>query len=168
MDYILSLGSNLGNRMNNLRRARRAVACVRIPGSMLACAPVYATEPVDVPARFNHLQFLNTVVRIASALQPRELLRYLHDIELSLGRKRHAMRYGPRIIDIDIITVGDIEMDTPNLILPHPHAAVRRFVLQPLAHLLPDMVLPGQRLPVRALLAGLPISPRVTLHAIEW
>jgi len=167
MEAILSLGSNLGNRLALLVQAREALDS--LPQTRLvASSRVYRTEPVDVPADSRAGTFLNALVVLETALAPPVLLAAAHAIELQLGRTRSAIRNAPRTIDIDLIACGNLRLDTPALQLPHPRAHLRRFVCEPLAELRPDLVLPGQQLPIRALLAALPASPSVTLAAEQW
>ncbi len=167
MEAILSLGSNLGNRLACLAQAREALASLP-QTSLVASSRVYLAEPVDVPADSHAWAFLNAVVVLETALTPPVLLVAAHAIELQLGRARSAIRNAPRTIDIDLIACGDLRLDTPALQLPHPRAHLRRFVCEPLAELRPDLVLPGQRLPIRAILTALPASPSVTLASEQW
>ncbi len=129
----LSLGSNVGNRMENLRAAIAALdgAGVRVR----RVSKIYETEPVD------YLQqewFLNCVVEGKSALGAVELLRELRRIEAGMGSVK-AFAKGPRIIDLDILLYGDAVMDTVELQVPHPRMAERRFVLVPLAEIAPQV-----------------------------
>lgn len=161
MESALSLGSNQGDRLDWLAHARHALAGT--PGvRILACSPVYETEPVEVPEAFTHQQYLNQVVIVETMLDARSLSDIVHAIEKRLGRTRGPTPNQPRIIDIDIITFGGLRSDTPDLTLPHPRAHTRRFVLQPLADLRPDMILPGKSLTIADLLRTLPPEPCVT------
>ena len=155
MESVLSLGSNQGDRLAWLLRARdalNALADVRV----LECSPVYETDPVDVPDAFARQLYLNQVVIVETDLDVHSFSNAIHAIEDQLGRTRSPTPNLPRTIDIDIITFGDLRSDAPDLTLPHPRAHTRRFVLQPLADLRPDMILPGESLPVSALLRTLP------------
>ena len=142
----LALGSNLGDRMANLRAAISALppfVCV------LACSPIYETEPwgfADQPA------FLNQVLLGETSLPPADLLRHLKSLEATLGRKP-IIRYGPRQIDIDILFYDDLLLETPTLTLPHPRLHERGFVLAPLADIAPDLLHPRLCKSVRELLA---------------
>jgi len=145
---FLSLGTNLGDRQANLEAAAAA-----LPPGMLpeAFSPIYETAPwgyADQPA------FLNQVVRAATDLPPMDLLAYLKDLETRLGR-RPSFRFGPRLIDLDILIYDDLQLSTPELTLPHPRLAERAFVLAPLADLAPEWVHPHLGKSVRELLAGL-------------
>jgi 2-amino-4-hydroxy-6-hydroxymethyldihydropteridine diphosphokinase len=130
---VLALGSNLGDRGVRLEAAVSALSALP-QTTLLQRAKVYETEPVDVPLGYEHLTFLNSAVLIETALEPMALLREIHRIEAEEGRVRH-LRNGPRTLDIDIILYEGVTSNTPALILPHPRAAERDFVLLPLADL---------------------------------
>ncbi|WP_438448985.1 2-amino-4-hydroxy-6-hydroxymethyldihydropteridine diphosphokinase [Gorillibacterium sp. sgz5001074] len=134
----LGLGSNLGDRGQWLADAVRLLG--QEPGIRVeACSAVYETDPVgyvEQPA------FLNMAVRIATLLPPLDLLAVMLRIELELGRKRE-IRWGPRTIDIDMLLYGNLEMDTPELTVPHPRMLERAFVLIPLRDIYPGDALPG-------------------------
>lgn len=131
----LALGTNLGQRLENLRAAINALA----PDiQVLAESPVYETEPwgyADQPP------FLNLVLRAESDLSPCDLLGRLKEIESSLGRTP-TFRNGPRLIDLDILFYDDLVLDTPPLVIPHPRLHERAFVLVPLAEIAPKLVHP--------------------------
>ena len=130
---IVSLGSNLGCREENLAKALSALSAM--PGTTLEKASsVIETEPVDVPEEFAGLRFLNQAAVFLTSLSAEEFSRRMHAIEDDMGRVR-TVRNGPRTIDIDLIDFGGIVMDTPELTLPHPRAAERDFVCRPLAEL---------------------------------
>ena len=158
---MLSLGSNRGDRLAWLKRACEALAAR--PGfSLTACSPVYETEPVGVRPEFEGHLYLNQVVIVETALEPEAFSEAVHDIERQLGRTRvPATPNLPRTIDIDIVAFGELRSDLPALTLPHPRARTRRFVLQPLADLRPDYVLPGETRTVSELLSRLPEKPGV-------
>jgi 2-amino-4-hydroxy-6-hydroxymethyldihydropteridine diphosphokinase len=143
----LALGSNLGDRQDILQGAVDAI--VGLPGvRVTAVSPVYETVPVGGPAQPD---YLNAVVLADAALPARELLDRLHEIEAAFDRVR-LVRWGPRTLDIDIITFGRDRSDDPELTLPHPRAHERAFVLAPWHDADPDAALPG-RGPVGELLA---------------
>ncbi|HZS94487.1 MAG TPA: 2-amino-4-hydroxy-6-hydroxymethyldihydropteridine diphosphokinase [Chloroflexota bacterium] len=128
----LSLGSNLGDRAANLFRALNLLApaaCVERVSSLYETAPVGVT---DQPA------FLNTVAEVTTGLAPAELLKTVKAIERDVGR-RPGMRWGPRVVDIDIILYGDVIVDGEVLTIPHPRMTERAFVLIPLAELAADV-----------------------------
>ncbi|MBM4147796.1 MAG: 2-amino-4-hydroxy-6-hydroxymethyldihydropteridine diphosphokinase [Lentisphaerae bacterium] len=162
----LSLGSNLGDRLAALRAARSAVAGLD-ETELIACSPVYETAPVGVPDEFGGLTFLNAVVIVRTALSPADLFRRIRDIESAQGRARAAAG-APRTIDLDLIFAGGAEINTPELVLPHPRWSSRRFVVQPLADVMPDTRLPGANRTVSEVLASLPASPAVSMLADSW
>ncbi len=130
---VVALGSNLAPREAYLARARAALAA--FPSTRLvAASSVIETEPVDVPDAFQALKFLNQVVVLETALEVHDFSRRMHAIEDDLGRIR-TVRNGPRTIDVDLIDFGGLRLDEPDLVLPHPRAHARAFVLAPLAEL---------------------------------
>jgi 2-amino-4-hydroxy-6-hydroxymethyldihydropteridine diphosphokinase len=137
---FLSLGANLGDRLAALQRA---VDLLReAPGvDVEASSRVWETEPVGGPEQPD---FLNVVVRITTDLAPLELLAVCQRVEEALGRVREV-RWGPRTIDIDVLLFGDLTIDEPVLVVPHPRMLERAFVLLPLLELDPDPVLPDGR-----------------------
>ena len=145
----LSLGSNLGDRKSNLLRALQLLVSSEITVSRVSA--VYETEPRDVAAQ---PWFLNIVVECSTRLFPVQLLARLQKIEKELGRKR-IMEKGPRTIDIDILLYGNFIINTPNLQIPHPRLAERRFVLDPLAELAPGLRHPVSRRSMRELAAAI-------------
>jgi 2-amino-4-hydroxy-6-hydroxymethyldihydropteridine diphosphokinase len=146
---VLSVGSNLGDRLGTLQACVQAIA--RLPDTdVLAISPVYETAPVGGPAQPD---YLNAVLVVATGLRPRDLLAAAHRIEADFGRVR-AERFGPRTLDIDIISYAGQISDDPVLILPHPRAHERAFVLAPWHDIDPGAELPG-RGAVAGLLAGL-------------
>ena len=145
---VLALGSNLGDRQDILQGAVDAI--VGLPGvRVTAVSPVYETVPVGGPAQPD---YLNAVVLAETALPSRELLDRLHEIEAAFDRVR-VVRWGPRTLDIDIVTVDGERSDDPELTLPHPRAHERAFVLAPWHDIDPAAELPG-RGPVTELLVG--------------
>jgi 2-amino-4-hydroxy-6-hydroxymethyldihydropteridine diphosphokinase len=156
----LSLGSNVGNREEMLRAALRLLAS---PGLHVArVSPVYETEPQDFK---NQPWFLNLVAEVQTTLFPMQLLTRVQKIERELGRKR-TVNKGPRSIDIDILLYGESVIDSQDLVVPHPRMTERRFVLQPLADLAPDLRHPVLRRSVRELLAGV-AGQAVRQHAAK-
>ena len=130
---IVSLGSNLEPRADYLERALGALAAM--PETRLVRASsVIETEPVDVPAEFAAMKFLNQVAIFETNLDPFDFSRRMHAIEDDLGRVR-TVRNGPRTIDIDLIDFGGQVINTPELTLPHPRAHLRDFVQRPLREL---------------------------------
>lgn len=133
MHAVVSLGSNIEPRGEYLARAIAALSAM--PRTRLvAQSSVIETQGVDVPDEFANLKFLNQAAIFATGLSPQEFSRRMHEIEDSLGRVR-TVRNGPRTIDIDLIDFDGIRLDTPELTLPHPRAASRDFVMNPLKEL---------------------------------
>ena len=146
----LGLGSNLGNRLGNLRSALAALK--ELPGFAIGkMSSIYETVPVD---NMDQPKFLNMVVEAATDLTPAELLTSLLRIESHLGRVRQKT-WEPRAIDLDILYYGDQIVSEDNLSIPHPRAAQRAFVLVPLCEIAPDFTDPLSRQKARELLAGL-------------
>ena len=127
---FLGMGSNIGDRERHLADAVESLAGV------VAVSPIYETEPVGGPTQG---PFLNVVVELETALSPRQLLGVAHRLESAAGRVRDE-RWGPRTLDVDVLLVGDLVVDEPDLVVPHPRMWHRRFVLAPLADLAPELV----------------------------
>jgi 2-amino-4-hydroxy-6-hydroxymethyldihydropteridine diphosphokinase len=172
----IALGSNLGDRMANLRAARRAIIdLVRqrtdSPGradvkSPVLSSPIYETEPVDCEPGAG--TFLNAVLEIEYEGDPSELLEQLVRVEESFGRERDHARNMSRKIDIDLLYADDLSVENERLQLPHPRMHLRKFVLQPLADIRPDFLLSDQRKTARELLAQIKDSTKVTRFAEKW
>ena len=148
----LSLGSNVGNRKEHLDRALEALAAERIV--VTACSSIYETEPQDVT---NQPWFLNLVLGCETRYFPIQLLRVLQGVERKLGRTRigNTIRRGPRTIDIDILLFGNLVLDTSQLVIPHPRMLERRFVLEPLLEIAPELKLPHTYTPLKSYLPSL-------------
>ena len=146
----VGVGANLGNRQATIARALELLAAE--PGvEVAAVSRLRETEPVGY---LDQPPFLNGAAAVDTSLPPRALLERLLAIEQALGRRREGPRFGPRSIDLDLLLYGDLQVDEPKLTVPHPRLAQRRFVLEPLAELAPDLVIPG-RGPLGDLLAAL-------------
>lgn len=130
---FLSLGSNLGDRLENLKSA---VEKLRSRLSFVSCSSVWETAPVDCPAGSS--AFLNAVCSFECAMEPMELLSFAKEIEKALGRKEKLVLNEPRTIDIDILSFGDVESSSEELTIPHPRMKERLFVLAPLREIQKD------------------------------
>lgn len=162
MRCAIALGSNVGDRFSHLQEGKERLAMLHSgPGTPLV-SPVYETEPVDCAPGTE--PYLNAVIEIETGLEPLALLRELQAIERSEGRPALHGYNAPRTLDLDLLYAGDVVMGTDALVLPHPRMASRRFVLQPLADIRPEMVLPGFCQTIAELLSGLPEKPSV--HAV--
>jgi 2-amino-4-hydroxy-6-hydroxymethyldihydropteridine diphosphokinase len=146
----LSLGSNIGDREGNLRKAVEQLASQDV--RVLHTSRIYETEPMDYK---DQAWFLNQVVEAETALFPLQLLTRIGRVEREMGRVR-GVRKGPRTIDIDILFYGAAVVETARLEIPHPRIAERRFVLAPLAELAPDLRHPVTHRSVRQMLESAP------------
>src|SRR5581483_4145004 len=154
---FLALGSNLGNRLENLHNAVKHLA----PFAQISRASsIYETEPWGITEQ---PRFLNMVVESETTLAPDELLGVVKTVERNLGRTE-TIRYGPRMIDIDILFYDDVIYKSGTLEIPHPRLSERRFVLVPLNDIAPDLLHPSMRVTVRELHARLPDTGDVRLY----
>jgi 2-amino-4-hydroxy-6-hydroxymethyldihydropteridine diphosphokinase len=152
----LGLGSNVGDREAHLRAA---IAGLEEAGVVVeAVSSAYETEPVGEV--LDQHDFLNAAVRVRTDLEPEALLDLCKRIEASRGREQDAPRHSPRPLDVDLLLLGDVELSTDRLTLPHREATRRRFVLEPLLELDPDLALPDGT-PLAGALAALGEAERV-------
>jgi len=134
----ISVGSNIGDKLDNCRSGIEALT--RFGENLLEkVSGFYRTEPVDFK---DQDWFVNAAVKITTRLDPLSLLKELQSIQLSAGRKKNSVRFGPRILDLDIIFFDDRIINTPDLIVPHPRMHKRRFVLQPICDIDPGIIHP--------------------------
>jgi 2-amino-4-hydroxy-6-hydroxymethyldihydropteridine diphosphokinase len=153
----IGLGSNLGDRELKLLTAVAELG--KLPQTRVTgLSPFYETEPVGGPPQDN---FYNAVARLMTALSPQELLGELKRIETRVFQRQATVHWGPRSMDLDILLYGDLVLTGPQLTIPHPHLAGRRFVLQPLADLAPALVHPSLGTTIAELLAALTSTERV-------
>ncbi|MBU4464068.1 MAG: 2-amino-4-hydroxy-6-hydroxymethyldihydropteridine diphosphokinase [Proteobacteria bacterium] len=134
----ISAGSNIGNRLENCKNSLTYLAESKT-SIIRSISPFYMTEPVDY---INQDWFVNLVVKIETRLDPFRLLDKLKSIQGDAGRNHNAERFGPRILDLDIIMYDDIIINSPELIIPHPRMHKRRFVLKPICDIAPHIVHP--------------------------
>ncbi|HEX4962944.1 MAG TPA: 2-amino-4-hydroxy-6-hydroxymethyldihydropteridine diphosphokinase [Thermoanaerobaculia bacterium] len=158
----LALGGNLGPVEQTLGRALRSLATSLGP---LRVASLYRTTPVSPIAQPD---FLNTAAVAHTGLAPEAVLALAKALELAAGRRPpgESRRFGPRPLDVDLLLYGDRQSAAPELTLPHPRLRERRFMLEPLAEIAPDWLVPPEGLPVRELLARLGDSPGV--ERVAW
>ena len=133
-DVFIGIGSNLGNREDNCNDAIHQISKSGI--EIIARSSMYETEPWGIT---DQPKFINMVVRVGTDLEPSELLMELKAIEKKMGRL-DAAKWGPRVIDLDILLYGDLVVDEPGLKVPHPHMFERDFVLKPLSEIAPEII----------------------------
>jgi 2-amino-4-hydroxy-6-hydroxymethyldihydropteridine diphosphokinase len=134
----ISIGSNLGDKLGHCRKGIDAL--VQSDHTVLiAQSPFYRTEPVDY---LDQDWFVNAVVKVATRLEPQRLLAELKAIQIKAGRSQDKIRFGPRVLDMDILLYGNAIIDTPGLTIPHPRLHKRRFVLIPICDIDPEIVHP--------------------------
>ena len=139
MEAWIGLGSNLGKPKARLTAALEKLA--RTAGiEVKRCSGFYRSAPWGLEDQDD---FVNAVAVVETTLPPRELMKSLLDIEQQLGRERREARWGPRCIDLDLLTYEDLQLESPGLQLPHPRMQLRAFVLQPILELDSDFLIPG-------------------------
>ena len=147
----ISVGSNMGDKLENCRKGITAIADHQ-EITLVDAAYFYKTAPMDYIAQD---WFVNTAIGVAAELSPQTLLQVLQTIQTTAGRTQTTIRFGPRLLDLDIIFFGNEIVESENLTIPHPRMHQRRFVLQPLCDLAPDFVHPVLRVDVKTLLQTL-------------
>ena len=150
MKAVIALGANMDSSAQNIELA---ISLLSQAATLISRSSLYSTKPVGGPPQAD---FVNAVCVIESELSAVDLLSMLHGIEKSMGRER-SEKWGPRIIDCDLITYGDQVTEGDLLSLPHPRAHLRRFVLEPWLEIEPDAVLPIHG-PIKEILAQLPLA----------
>ena len=162
----VALGSNLGDRLENLRAARKAILGLSNVQPPILSSAIYETDPVDCEPGAD--KFLNAVVEFEYEGDPTSLLDQLIGIETTLGRQRGQPKNFSRTIDVDMLYCGDRNVEDERLHLPHPRMHLRKFVLQPLANIRPGLILPGQTQTVVELAAKVENSGEVVPFMDEW
>jgi 2-amino-4-hydroxy-6-hydroxymethyldihydropteridine diphosphokinase len=159
LSYI-ALGSNLGDSRRIILEAMARLQ--KLSDQLLLQSSLWQTTPVNCPP--GSLLFVNAVVGLAPQKNetPESLLQKLHALEKEFGRTPKMVLNEPRALDLDLIAFGTETRNSPELVLPHPRAHLRRFVLQPLSEIAPDLILPGQAKTISQLLVGLPDEEMVT------
>jgi 2-amino-4-hydroxy-6-hydroxymethyldihydropteridine diphosphokinase len=162
----VAFGSNIGDRLESLRAARKAIFDLTNVKPPILSSAVYETEPVGCEPGAG--KFLNTVVEFEYDGDPARLLEQLIEIEEALGRKRDHPQSVSRTIDIDLLYCGDQRINDERLQLPHPRVHLRTFVLRPLTDIRPELVLSGEKKTVSNLLADFKDSGAVVRFAESW
>ena len=150
----IALGSNLGDRLGNLREARDALAAFHEKGAPMLSSKIWETEPIECGP--GAAPYLNAVVEIEFAESPATLLHGLQAIEFKMGRPARRPRNAPRTVDLDVLYTEEMTFKSDEITIPHPRMHLRRFVLNPLCDIRPGLVLPGMRETVSELLAKAP------------
>ena len=150
-DCIIALGSNLGNKVGNIEIAIRLLG-ERGDVRIVRRSRNFSTEPWG---KIDQDTFVNACIAVATKLSPRRLLERCQEIEQHMGR-RQTEKWGPRLIDLDLLVFGDKAIHEPDFVLPHPHIAERAFVLAPLMDIAPDLVIGGRSVRARSELSSVP------------
>jgi 2-amino-4-hydroxy-6-hydroxymethyldihydropteridine diphosphokinase len=165
---LIAVAVSLGSNLPYLNRSPREIVLAAMDSLRLISigadsSSVYRSEPVDCPEGSGDFINAAMILRLSSRISANEFLAVLEGIEADYGRQRSAEQNQARTLDIDIISFGNQELKSSRLILPHPRASQRRFVLMPLAEIHPEMVLPGQSENIAQLLSLLPRTENVRL-----
>jgi 2-amino-4-hydroxy-6-hydroxymethyldihydropteridine diphosphokinase len=162
----VAVGSNLGERLANLRNARKDIAALSGVLPPMRSSSIYETDPVGCET--GAARFLNAAIEFGYAGEAQDLLEALAGIEKLLGRPVTHARNVSRSIDLDLLYFGDLTIETTELQLPHPRITEREFVLRPLVDINPDLVLPNQTESVGILLLQLTHTGTVVRAAVQW
>ncbi|HEY8834838.1 MAG TPA: 2-amino-4-hydroxy-6-hydroxymethyldihydropteridine diphosphokinase [Chthoniobacterales bacterium] len=162
----VALGSNLGERLANLRNARKDIASLSGVLPPMRLSAIYETEPVGCEK--GAAKFFNAVIEFGYSGEPDALLHALAAVEKILGRPGSHARNVSRTIDLDLLYFGELVIETGHLQLPHPRIVEREFVLRPLADIRPDLVLPEQTESISELLLRLSPTAAVVRLDLEW
>jgi 2-amino-4-hydroxy-6-hydroxymethyldihydropteridine diphosphokinase len=156
-DVYLGLGSNVGDKERNIRKA---IELIDQECTVLKKSKLYKTDPVGY---MEQDWFLNRVIEVETSRKPKELLRFLKSIEKKLGRQK-TVKNGPRTIDIDILLYDDILLDSESLTIPHPRLHKRLFVLGPLSDMCPDCIHPKLKMTVSEIRKNLKSKDKVEVY----
>ena len=164
----IALGSNLGDRLGHLQEARRRLLALHDGSGPFLCSKIYESAPVDCPNASP--PFLNAAIELSSQSPPLDLLADLQRIEIESGRPPEHEFHGPRILDLDLIYFGDIQLSHISLTLPHQGIRDRIFVLNPLVDICPERIIPNGSRTIRELrdllnLKGIPFQA-IKLHSV--
>ena len=162
----IALGSNIGERLGHLRSGREQILAIPGVGEPVLSSAVYETEAVGVGAGAN--PFFNAVIEVEFIGQPSKLLDELQRIEAAHGRASKRPRNAPRTLDLDILYLGNLVLSNQEVVIPHPRLHLRRFVLQPLADIRPELILPGQHDSIAQLLSQVTDGAAVELRLANW
>ncbi|MDC0047773.1 2-amino-4-hydroxy-6-hydroxymethyldihydropteridine diphosphokinase [Verrucomicrobia bacterium] len=150
LNYGIAFGSNLGNRLSNLRQAKRLLLHHCPSPKEATFSPIYETQPVDCALKTNN--FLNAVANLQLSMAPEDALDLCIKIESTFDRPEKREKNAPRTIDLDIIYAGSLIHNSKKLTIPHPKLYERRFVLEPLSVIMPTLVLTNQKKTILQLL----------------
>jgi 2-amino-4-hydroxy-6-hydroxymethyldihydropteridine diphosphokinase len=158
---VVAVGSNLGDRLAMVKKA--GIFLEKLSGSEIVKSSIWESEPVG-GARYT---FYNAAAVISTELQPTELLRSLKEFETKCGREKNYARWSPRILDLDIITFGNLVIETDNLIIPHPEYKKRLFVLLPMKEICPNQTDSSTHEPLGVIIKK---APEIEIHKteLEW
>ena len=147
MIVFLSLGSNIGNRLDNFKKFYSIIEG-EDKNTIISKSRIYETSPME---NLNQKYFLNQVIKLKTKLNPLDLLNFIKGIENEMGRINAKKRYMPRIIDIDILAYGSLNVDTDKLSIPHPKIKLRKFILKPWSDIAPDYILSNGKSTIKEL-----------------
>lgn len=168
LEVGLSFGANQGDRTANLTEAKNQLSAIE-GVKIVTQSSLYETEPVGVKPQYQHMKFINSVLILSVSIPVEDLHKHCLRIEENIGRNRtQGDRYAPRPVDIDVLYAGGMVSDKPGLTLPHPQCRNRRFVLEPLAEVRPDLVLPTTGKTVSELVSELPDEEQVEKLSEKW
>ncbi|HSP44356.1 MAG TPA: 2-amino-4-hydroxy-6-hydroxymethyldihydropteridine diphosphokinase [Chthoniobacterales bacterium] len=162
----VALGSNIGERLANLRNARKEISALSGVSPPVRSSAIYETDPVG--CEMGAAKFFNAVIEFGYSGEPAAILGALAAVEKTLGRPAAHSRNVSRTIDLDLLYFGELVIQTGQLQLPHPRIVNREFVLRPLADIRPDLILPQQTESVRALLSRLGPTAGVVRLDLQW